>query len=377
MDGLLSSFLTAAQYEEQQTARRAANDIAMDSVSAMLTMRAMPEETDPPVSGGSLFEVTSTAARPATPRLDASTPQVSFRSPVEDMGSAPTSTAPRMTSTTATTDPNTTEALMKTMISLLEGVARTQATHSDRIATTEARTEHYSRDNSAGATERELLYGGDGPPPSGNPAPTPTKSASRQSMESPSNQSWFGVAQGRRGAFGVYPTWAEATFLVTGVPGAVHGKFATVTEAMDFVERYRRLMSLDEAGVADPTPVVAPIFNPLPGAPPPVARPPLSLSGPDPSMKKEDELFGIDIGSEVELQAALSPAVPVPIMKKLMATMLDVVALPGALVKSSDGNSDMQAVGSALEMLVDLKENGGGGARSDLQWRNVSRRALQ
>ena len=56
-------------------------------------------------------------------------------------------------------------------------------------------------------------------------------------------------------------------------------------------------------------------------------RPPMLLAGPDPSLKKDDEFFGIDLGSELELREALCPPdLSDGISRGLTNSMVDVVA---------------------------------------------------
>jgi hypothetical protein len=110
-------------------------------------------------------------------------------------------------------------------------------------------------------------------------------------------------------------------------------------------------------------------------------RPPLSFIGPDPSTKKEDELFGFEFGSEVEVRDLLCPPGLTPEQAKFLTNaVVDVVALPGGFTsgyKEKDG-TNMALMSAALGELVhqgrSVTENA---IKSDLQWRSEKRIALR
>jgi hypothetical protein len=57
------------------------------------------------------------------------------------------------------------------------------------------------------------------------------------------------------------------------------------------------------------------------------------LLGPDPLVKKDDEIFRIDLGSKMDLRTALSPPdLPDGIAKGLASVMVDIVAILGSMV---------------------------------------------
>jgi hypothetical protein len=91
-------------------------------------------------------------------------------------------------------------------------------------------------------------------------------------------------------------------------------------------------------------------------------------------MKKEDELFGFEFGSEVETRDKLCPPGLTPEQAKLLANaVVDVVALPGGFTSGYEERegSNMALMSAALEELVHqgrfVSENA---MKLDLQWRS-------
>jgi hypothetical protein len=202
---------------------------------------------------------------------------------------------------------------------------------------------------------------------------------------------WYAVINGKGGMNSVFPEWiGGAAPYVTGVSGALSKKFNDFNEAWEHVEKHlstvQRLKDEEEAviGGADVRRAGLSITPPpLTAGPSPMnfPRPPLSLIGPDPSMKKDDELFGFEFGSEVEARDNLCPPGLTPEQARALAnTVVDVVALPGGFTSSyeeKDG-SDMALMSAALEELVHQGRSGTENAlKSDLQWRSEKRVGLR
>ena len=207
---------------------------------------------------------------------------------------------------------------------------------------------------------------------------------------------WYAVAKGKDGASGIYDSWAEASVMVNGVSGAIFRKFRDYEDAWDFVQRYLDRIAANQTISADKNKPAAEIPVPIPGGAPvgnpagsqgPLAAvnsflPLLELAGPDPSTKKEDELFGIDMGSEVELRDGLCPPGLTGEGKRdLASSMVDVVALPGGYhggVEEDSGGNDMALLGVAMQELVHQGRTTTENAmKSDLNWRSSKRTSLK
>jgi hypothetical protein len=84
-------------------------------------------------------------------------------------------------------------------------------------------------------------------------------------------------------------------------------------------------------------------------------RPPMALTGPDPSAKKSDEVFGLDLGSELDLRAALLPPdLPEGVSKGLANALVDVIAIPGGFTGGTDESegNEMALLGEAMILVV-------------------------
>jgi hypothetical protein len=106
----------------------------------------------------------------------------------------------------------------------------------------------------------------------------------------------------------------------------------------------------------------------------------MMMTGEDPSTKKEDELFLIDLGSEAELRDALLPAPDFPeaVAKSLIDGMMDVVGLPGGFHGDDSGGSDLSLMGDALSELANQgRTRLEGAGRTDLQWKSLKRTAIR
>jgi hypothetical protein len=199
---------------------------------------------------------------------------------------------------------------------------------------------------------------------------------------------WYAVINGKGGVNSVFSEWiGGAAPYVTGVSGALSKKFSDFNEAWAHVEAHlatvQRLKDEEDAKNRAATKArVLPAIPNLPVIPlKSFPRPPLSLIGPDPSMKKEDELFGFEFGSEMEARDNLCPPGLTPEQARSLAnSVVDVVALPGGFTsghEEKDG-SDMAMMSAALEELVhqgrSVTENA---MKSDLQWRSEKRVGLR
>ena len=124
-------------------------------------------------------------------------------------------------------------------------------------------------------------------------------------------------------------------------------------------------------------------FRPNVGTPKPIVvdaqnyRPPMVfLTGPDPSSKKSNKVFGVNLGSEMNLRAALcSPNLPNGGVSKGFANvMVDVIATPGGLCGMStkaDSTAEMTFLGDAMEELVNQgrSQTEEVARKADLHWR--------
>jgi viroplasmin and RNaseH domain-containing protein len=225
---------------------------------------------------------------------------------------------------------------------------------------------------------------------------------------------WYGVSDGKAGS-DIYSTWEEAGTNYLGVSGAKVKKFRSYEDAEAFIGRYTIDHPFSEAEIeegdtetvkkkGEPKGDGAPYqmgFHSAGGYRPgyglsgtePLAkdtayqggyRPPMVLSGPDPSVKKDDEIFGIDLGSEMDLRTALSPPdLPDGIAKGLASAMVDIVAIPGGFYGGSGDNvdenhSDMTLLGEAMEELVNQgRSQFEGSGKADLHWRSDKRTSLR
>jgi hypothetical protein len=207
-----------------------------------------------------------------------------------------------------------------------------------------------------------------------------------------SGQIWFAVAKGKHGVCNLFQSWEEASEYFLGVPGAIVQKFGTRGEALTFLEDHQstnseaQMDSPSEDRVPQPRrpnnvlrsqrPVATPRQKEMDNY-----RPPMVLTGPDPSAKKNDEVFGVDLGSEMDLRAALlPPELPEGVSKGLANAMVDVVAIPGGFSGGIDesGSNEMALLGEAMEELVSQGRNQMEGAsKADLHWRSGKRTSLR
>jgi hypothetical protein len=201
---------------------------------------------------------------------------------------------------------------------------------------------------------------------------------------------WYAVAKGKDGISNVFQSWEAASESFLGVPGAIAQKFKTRGEAFEFLASHHR--GNEGAG---------PTLSPNPREPwmertnlnrnPPMEqvttdsrnyRPPMALAGPDPSTKQGDKVFGLDLSSEWELRKAiLPPDLPDGIAKGLANSVVDPVAVPGALGGNSDesAGNEMALLGAAMEELANQqsRDRAEGASRADLHWKSGKRTSLR
>jgi hypothetical protein len=111
--------------------------------------------------------------------------------------------------------------------------------------------------------------------------------------------------------------------------------------------------------------------------------PPRELIGSDPSTKKDDEVFGVDISDgETELRDALCPpGLSEALAKGLVNATIDVVSMPGGFFgggESETSSSEMGVLGEAMAELVNQKRGmNESSGRVDLHWRSEKRTAIR
>jgi hypothetical protein len=199
---------------------------------------------------------------------------------------------------------------------------------------------------------------------------------------------FYAVINGRNNVNRVFGDAATAQTYVVHVPGATIFKYDDEEEAWAQIERHMKAKAdfegEERTNARDPRPMVegrTTVGN-LFEAPanPQIAYPPLELMGPDPSAKKDDELFGIDLGSEIGLRDKLCPPGTTREQAKSMSDgMPDVVALPGGFINGEEeSGGDLGMMGAALEELVRRgRTENDITTKSDLHWKSHGRTALR
>ena len=110
--------------------------------------------------------------------------------------------------------------------------------------------------------------------------------------------------------------------------------------------------------------------------------PPLVLAGPNPSTKQSDKVFGLDLGFEWELRAALLlPDLQEGVGRGLVNSLVDTVAVPGmftTVADESEGN-EMALPGAAMEELANEQNRNQyeGAKKTDLHWQSGKRTSLR
>ncbi len=239
-----------------------------------------------------------------------------------------------------------------------------------------------------------------------------------------SESNWYyGVANGKGNYSGVFEEYPAAQAMVERVSGASWKKFRSKEEASKFVQLHRRDLRArsperesrrsshfgepgEEEGFDSLKGGSIPrVQAPFQAAPDPRSkeknlginpmgygvggqffegyRPPLELAGEDPSTKKDEEIWGMDIGAgEVSIREKLCPPdLPVGLQKGLVDAMIDAVAQPGGSMGGADSEVNNNDVwGQALEELVYQGRGGGdeaGSRKTDLNWRARKRTSLR
>lgn len=193
---------------------------------------------------------------------------------------------------------------------------------------------------------------------------------------------WYAVINGKGGVNSVFAEWiGGAAPYVTGVAGALTIKFNDFKEAWEHVVSHvattKRLHEEETEAERIMTATMTdlysvPVNNVPPASLPSYPRSPLSLIGPDPSMKKEDKLFEFEYGSEMEVRTKMYPPGLGPDHAKSLAnSVIDVVALPGEF-------TGMAMMSAALAELVQQGHSSTENAtKLDLQWRSNKRIGLR
>jgi hypothetical protein len=126
---------------------------------------------------------------------------------------------------------------------------------------------------------------------------------------------WYAIINGRDGVNAVFADWVGgASEYVTGVPGATVKKYSDYNDAMERVQQHLQA----EKGRTLPLPAPPPPYrgdDEESGLPSFRTRPKTTMSRPslmlygsdDPSAKNEDSVFGIDLGSDIDLREKLCP----------------------------------------------------------------------
>jgi viroplasmin and RNaseH domain-containing protein len=230
---------------------------------------------------------------------------------------------------------------------------------------------------------------------------------------------WFyGVANGKEGFNGVLVDSTTARKLVERVSGAAWKKFRSHDEAFRFVQENRRgprsksRSPSRSPGGSTSEGKVPELKRPVKVEPAELGtqdwkdtrtssghggggqgfpgmrsdsreslRPPIELAGEDPSLKKEDEVWGIDVGAgERAMREKLCPpGLPTNIQRNMIDGMVDAVATPGGSVGGvEDELSGTEILGQAMEELV-YQGRGGeeGGRKAELSWRHHKNTTLR
>jgi viroplasmin and RNaseH domain-containing protein len=245
--------------------------------------------------------------------------------------------------------------------------------------------------------------------------------------ESDSDPEWFyGVANGKDDFNGVLTEYPSAQKLVERISGASWKKFRTHKGAKRFVQRHRqdlRSPSRKQEGSPrrthfgdsdgerrSPSPEIreySKVQAPMSVIPDPRKkdlerktklhsigydegllkvegyRPPLELTGEDPSTGQDDEVWGIDIGAgEIALREKLCPPdLPVGLQKGLVDSMIDAVAQPGGSMGGTEAEAtDTEMLGNALHELVYQGRGGaedGNSRRTDMNWRALKKTSVR
>ena len=206
---------------------------------------------------------------------------------------------------------------------------------------------------------------------------------------------WYVVVNTATGYCGLFNNWPEAAKHTVGVSCATSYGFTTEEEALHY---YEACLSSSESseGTAEMSVASEEIQRlrggsanlkvketKLKGGDGLEGYPPSKLMGPDESIGREEEIFGVDLSvGESELKKVFTPTFLTNDQKKgLLNNATDVVALPGMFngIEELDQNdsSELTMLGEAMEELVNQKRHGGEQTgRADLHWRTDRRISL-
>jgi hypothetical protein len=215
---------------------------------------------------------------------------------------------------------------------------------------------------------------------------------------------FYAVVCGLNGHQGVYNSWSECATWVTGVPGNVFQKFASLQGAREFIDQYNVVQmsrqnqttiggNLFRAGpeggsdkaLSGPEPSArgaATLGNYLDqhGQREAEVRPDYQFLGPDPSTKKEEEFYGQDTTAEGDLVDFMTPTgTEAGIKKGVCQAATDVVALQGGYLNSMPDNEDGLALftQSITEMAHGGKADMEVFGRPDYNWRAGARTGIK
>jgi viroplasmin and RNaseH domain-containing protein len=209
---------------------------------------------------------------------------------------------------------------------------------------------------------------------------------------------WYAVVNSKTHRTGIYPTWGEASAHVTGVSGANAKKFRSYQEAKLYTSGHdeaRAEIRREQESKRPSTPVdltgrtcrvqEAAFVEPEGRQTGETEGyyPPRELIGVDPSTKKEDEVFGVDIATgEADLRDALCPpGLSDALAKGLVNATIDVVSMPGGFFGGGDGetsSNEMGVLGEAMAELVNQKRGmAESSGRVDLHWRSEKRTSIR
>jgi viroplasmin and RNaseH domain-containing protein len=213
-----------------------------------------------------------------------------------------------------------------------------------------------------------------------------TDAAANNRDRAQEKEKWYVVFSPLEGrTYGVYQGWSEASQHYNGVPGATIKVFENVELAVAYasgqsIPAHKDKSNQQDAGRAQSSTSGGRGLDvdENHGQGLEELRPPEVLLGSDPS-RSDEEMFEIDVGlGENDLRESLCPpGLTDNSARRMVAEMVDVVALPGMFTGGGDvGDSESSYIGEGLAELVNQQASAGGGIRSDLQWRSEKRTSL-
>jgi hypothetical protein len=165
------------------------------------------------------------------------------------------------------------------------------------------------------------------------------------------------------------------------VPGALVQKFKMRGKALAFLEFIQQVNDGEDIH-SSPNPTISEPERAEPNRNPSNPQktvdaenyqPPMVLTGLDPSAKKSDEVFGLDLGTRLT-RSSSSPDLPDGVSKGLTNAMVDVVSITGGFSGGMDesGCNEMALLGEAMleELVSQGRSQMEGAAKADLHWRS-------